>query len=113
MIAANSHCAAEDELKKKKNNLLNEMDLSEIVSNAFTELTKSCISVSLTNVCSKINYIYWKGKIHSLAEKLQNVWSQRADRLNGRGWEFPWLPSGNKSWLSVCMHACAPTCAFI
>lgn len=56
MIAVNAHCAAEDELKKPS--LLNEMDLSEIVSNVFTELTKSCISLSLTNVCSKINYIY-------------------------------------------------------
>lgn len=40
MIAVNSHRAAEDELKKKTKNLLNEMDLSEIVSNVFTELTK-------------------------------------------------------------------------
>lgn len=37
MIAVNSHRAAEDELKKTPN-LLNEMDLSEIVSNVFTEL---------------------------------------------------------------------------
>lgn len=57
----------------KKKVLQNEMGLSQIVSNVFTELAKSCISVSLTNVCRKINYIYWKGKIHSLAEKLQNV----------------------------------------
>lgn len=73
MIAVNLHRAAEDEQKKKKKVLQNEMCLAQIARNIFTELAKSCISVSLTNVCSKINYIYWKGKIHSLAEKLQNV----------------------------------------
>lgn len=64
-------------------------------------------------MCSKINYIYWKGKIHSLAEKLQNVLSQRAKRLNGRGWEFPWLHSGNKSQLGGCGCTHAPTHALV
>lgn len=71
MMAVNARCATESEEKKMV--LQNEMSLSQIVRNALTELAKSCISVSLTNVCSKINYIYWKGKIHSLAEKLPNV----------------------------------------
>lgn len=48
--------------KKKERVLENEMGLSHIVSNVFMELAKSCISVSLTNACSKINYVYWKGE---------------------------------------------------
>lgn len=39
----------------------NEMGLSQRVGNAFTELAKPCVSVPLTNVCSEVNYIYWKG----------------------------------------------------